>query len=162
MGLASAMSTALTGLTAAETTIDVVGNNLANSNTVGFKASEAAFATLATLLAAIGLYGVLAYAVAQRTREIGLRMALGARGAKVRGIILWQVGKMMLVGGIIGVFAAVAMGRYAQALLFEMTGNDPLVVAVAVVVLTGVALGAGYLPALRASKVDPMKALRYE
>ncbi len=123
---------------------------------------SAAFAILATLLAAIGLYGVLSYSVAQRTREIGLRMALGAGGPKVRGMVLRQVGQMMLVGGIIGVLAALAMGRGAQSLLFEMEGNDPLVVALAVVLLTGVALGAGYLPALRASKVDPMQALRYE
>ncbi len=123
---------------------------------------SAAFAILATILAAIGLYGVLAYSVAQRTREIGLRMALGAGGPKVRGMILRQVGRMMLVGGVIGVLAALAMGRGAQSLLFEMESTDPLVVAVAAVLLTGVALGAGYLPALRASKVDPMQALRYE
>ncbi len=123
---------------------------------------SAAFAILATLLAAIGLYGVLAYSVAQRTREIGLRMALGAGGPRVRGMILRQVTRMMVVGGVIGVLAALAMGRGAQSLLFEMEGNDPLVIAVAVVLLTAVALGAGYLPALRASKVDPMQALRYE
>jgi len=123
---------------------------------------SAAFAVLATLLAAVGLYGVLAYSVAQRTREIGLRMALGAGGPKVRGMVLRQVGRMMLVGGVIGVLAALAMGRGAQSLLFEMEGSDPLVLSVAVVLLTAVALGAGYLPALRASKVDPMQALRYE
>jgi len=123
---------------------------------------SSAFATLATILAAIGLYGVLAYSVAQRTREIGLRMALGAGGPKVRGMVLWQVGRMMLAGGAIGVVAALAMGRGAQSLLFEMEGNDPIVVAVAAILLTLVALGAGYVPALRASKVDPMQALRYE
>ena len=123
---------------------------------------SSAFAILATLLAAVGLYGVLAYSVAQRTREIGLRMALGAGGPKVRGMVLRQVGRMMLIGGAIGVLAALAMGRGAQSLLYEMEGNDPFVVAAAVVLLTGVALGAGYLPALRASKVDPMQALRYE
>ena len=123
---------------------------------------SAAFATLATLLAAIGLYGVLAYSVAQRTREIGLRMALGAGGSNERGMVLKQVGRMMLVGGIIGVLAALGLGRGAQTLLFEMKGHDPLVVTLSVVLLTCVALSAGYLPALRASKVDPMKALRYE
>ena len=123
---------------------------------------SAAFAILATLLAAVGLYGVLAYSVAQRTREIGLRMALGAGGPRVRGMILRQVGRMMFVGGVIGVLVALAMGRGAQSLLFEMEGHNPLVVALAVVLLTGVAFAAGYLPALRASKVDPMQALRYE
>jgi predicted permease len=123
---------------------------------------SAAFATLATLLAAIGLYGVLAYSVAQRTREIGLRMALGAAGSKVRTMILQQVGIMMLIGGIVGILAALALGRGAQSLLYEMQGTDPVVVALAAALLTVVALGAGYIPALRASRVDPMKALRYE
>jgi len=121
-----------------------------------------AFAALATLLAAIGLYGVLAYAVTQRTREIGLRMALGAAAPAVRGMVLRQVTRMLLIGGAVGILAALGMGRGAQSLLFEMGGNDPVVVALAVVCLTLVALGAGYLPAWRASRVDPMKALRYE
>ena len=121
-----------------------------------------AFATLATLLAAIGLYGVLAYSVAQRTREIGLRMALGAAGPKVRAMILRQVGVMMLIGGMVGILAALALGSGAQSLLYEMEGTDPLVVSLAALLLTVVALGAGYVPALRASRVDPMRALRYE
>ncbi len=120
------------------------------------------FALLATVLAAIGLYGVLAYTVAQRTREIGLRMALGADGANVRRMVLWQVAKMAIVGGVIGMVAALGVGRLAQSLLFEMTGTDPLVVALATVALAIVALGAGLVPALRASRIDPMKALRYE
>jgi predicted permease len=123
---------------------------------------SASFALLATLLAAIGLYGVLAYTVAQRTREIGLRMALGAAGPMVRGMILKQVMWMVLVGGVVGMAGAFALGRGAQSLLFEMEGNDPMVFAASAVLLAVVALGAAYLPALKASKVDPMKALRYE
>jgi ABC-type antimicrobial peptide transport system permease subunit len=123
---------------------------------------SASFAVLATLLAAIGLYGVLAYTVAQRTREIGLRMALGADGARVRGMVLRQVSWMILIGGVIGVVAAIALGRAAGSLLFELQGYDPVVIASATVVLAIVALGAGYIPALRASRVDPMQALRYE
>jgi len=123
---------------------------------------SAAFALLATLLAAIGLYGVLAYTVAQRTREIGLRMALGAAGPMVRGMILKQVFWMVPIGGVVGMAGAFALGRGAQSLLFEMEGNDPLVFAASAVLLAMVALGAGYVPALKASKVDPMKALRYE
>lgn len=121
-----------------------------------------AFATLATLLAAIGLYGVLAYTVSQRTREIGLRMALGAAPARVRGMVLRQVGAMTLVGGAIGLTAAVWLGSLAQSLLFQMRGYDPVVLVGAAATLTLVALGAGLVPALRASRVEPMTALRYE
>ncbi|MDX1648159.1 MAG: ADOP family duplicated permease, partial [Longimicrobiales bacterium] len=123
---------------------------------------SAAFAVLATLLAAIGLYGVLAYTVAQRTREIGLRMALGAGSRTVRGMVLRQVGKMVVVGGIIGIVAAVGLGRAAQSLLFGLQGFDAAVVGVVTVLLGLVGLGAGYIPAARASRVDPMQALRYE
>jgi predicted permease len=120
------------------------------------------FALLATLLASVGLYGVLAYTVAQRTREFGLRMALGADGSRVRGMVLKQVAVMAVIGGLIGVVAAAGIGQAAQSLLFEIKGYDPAVIAGATVVLGVVTLAAGYLPALRASKIDPMKALRYE
>ena len=123
---------------------------------------SAAFAALATLLAAIGLYGVLAYTVSQRTREIGLRMALGAAPSRVRGMVLRQVGLMTIIGGIIGLTAAIWLGRLAQSLLFEMKGYDPIVLVSAAIALTLVALGAGFIPAHRASHVDPMQALRYE
>ncbi len=123
---------------------------------------SAAFAVLATLLAAIGLYGVLAYTVAQRTREFGLRMALGADSRRVRRMVLWQVGKMTLIGAPLGIVAGLLLGRAARSLLFGLEGNDPMVVAAVAVLLTAVALGAGYAPALRASRVDPMQALRYE
>jgi ABC-type antimicrobial peptide transport system permease subunit len=123
---------------------------------------SAAFAMLATLLAAIGLYGVLAYTVSQRTREIGLRMALGAAPGRVRTMLLKQVGLMTLIGGGIGLVAAFFLGRLAESLLYQLKGRDPLVLTVAAVVLTLVALAAGFIPAHRASKVDPMWALRYE
>jgi predicted permease len=123
---------------------------------------SAGFAALATLLAAVGLYGVLAYTVAQRTREIGVRMALGADQGRVRGMVLRQVGLMTAIGGVIGVAAALALGRAAGSLLFELKGNDPFVFAIAAAMLTLVAFGAGYLPARRASRVEPMQALRYE
>jgi predicted permease len=123
---------------------------------------SAAFASLATLLAAIGLYGVLAYTVAQRTREIGLRMALGADGAQVRGMVLRQVAWMTAIGGAIGLVGAIAIGRLAQSLLFELEGTDPVALVGAAAVLAAVALVAGVIPARRASRVDPMAALRYE
>jgi predicted permease len=123
---------------------------------------SAAFALLATVLAAVGLYGVLSYTVAQRTREIGLRMALGAGKDTVRAMVLKQVGKMMAIGGIVGVVAALGLGRAAESLLFGMEGYDAPVVGFVVVLLGIVGLGAGLIPAIRASRVDPMQALRYE
>ena len=121
-----------------------------------------AFAALATVLAAVGLYGVLAFTVAQRTREFGLRMALGANGGTVRGMVMKQVAVMALIGGVIGLAVAIGVGRLAESLLFEMTGYDPLVIGVATVALAVVAMGAGFIPAMRASRIDPMNALRYE
>ena len=123
---------------------------------------SAAFASLATLLAALGLYGVLAYTVTQRTREFGLRMALGADGAHVRRMVLRQVGLMTIVGAAIGLVSALALGRAAESLLFQMIARDPLVFGAATLALTVVALLAGFIPAQRASRVDPMTALRYE
>jgi predicted permease len=123
---------------------------------------SAAFALLATLLAAIGLYGVLAYAVAQRTREIGLRMALGAAPGRVRSMVLRQVAIMTLVGALVGLAGAIGVGKGAQSILFQMTGADPAVLALSFVALALVALCAGFIPAHRASRVDPMKALKYE
>jgi len=122
---------------------------------------SAGFALLATLLAAVGLYGVLAYSVAQRTREIGVRMALGADAGRVRTMVLRQVAMMTLVGGVIVIVAALGVGRWATSLLFELQGHDPVVLASSAVVLAVVALAAGYLPAWRASRIDPMQALRY-
>jgi ABC-type antimicrobial peptide transport system permease subunit len=123
---------------------------------------SAAFGVLATLLAGIGLYGVLAYTVAQRTREIGVRMALGADAAQVRAMVMRQVGIMLAIGGVIGVAAAIGLGRAARSLLYGLEGHDPVVFSLSVVILMLVAVGAGYIPARRASQVDPMHALRYE
>jgi ABC-type antimicrobial peptide transport system permease subunit len=118
------------------------------------------FGGLATLLAAVGLYGVLAYTVSQRTREIGLRMALGAAPGNVRSMVLRQVAWMTLVGGVVGLAGAVWVGKQAESILFEMKGVDPAVFVFAAVALTLVALAAGLVPAHRASRVDPMLALR--
>lgn len=123
---------------------------------------SAGFAALATLLAAIGLYGVLAYSISQRKRELGVRMALGADPAKVRRMVLGQVAVMTLIGGSIGIAGALALGKPVQSLLFEIAGFDPFVVGLSAVVLALVALGAGYIPARRASKLDPVRALRYD
>ena len=105
---------------------------------------------------------MLAYTVAQRTREIGLRMALGAAPSRVRGMVLRQVAIMTAIGGVIGLTVAVWAGKGAQSLLYQLQGSDPIVLGISAIVLTIVALGAGLIPAHRASRLDPMRALRYE
>jgi ABC-type antimicrobial peptide transport system permease subunit len=120
------------------------------------------FAVLATLLAATGLYGVLAYSVAQRTRELGVRQALGATPYRLRAMVLRQVGWMGSIGGLAGLLCAVLVGRAAESVLFGLSGWDPRILTVATALLGLVVLAAGYLPARRASRVDPLNALRYE
>jgi predicted permease len=121
---------------------------------------SASFAIVATLLAAVGLYGVLAYTVAQRTREIGLRMALGADAGRVRALVLHQVGWMTLVGVAAGLAAAFAVGSLSASLLYELEPYDPVVLTTSTALLTAVALAAGLIPAMRAARVNPIAALR--
>ncbi|HJR69166.1 MAG TPA: ADOP family duplicated permease, partial [Gammaproteobacteria bacterium] len=127
-----------------------------------FAGTATAFAVLTTVLAALGLYGVLAYSVTQRSREIALRVALGAAAGRIRGMVLRQVTGMAVVGVVLGAAAAAIFGRAAQSLLFGVEAADPLALAAAAVVLTAVMIGAAYIPARRASRVDPMSVLRYE
>jgi putative ABC transport system permease protein len=119
-------------------------------------------ALLASLLAAVGLYGVMAYVVARRTREIGIRMALGATQKNVSWLILREVIRMTLIGLVIGLPCAYAIGRLVESLLYGVKASDPLVFLASAILLAGVALLAGGLPALKAASVDPMVALRYE
>ncbi len=123
---------------------------------------SAAFAILATLLAALGLYGVLTYTVTQQTREIGLRLALGAQPGKLRTMVMRRVAWMALVGGTVGLIVAVLAGRASGALLFGVDGHDPVVLFSAALCLALVVLAAGYFPARRAARTDPLVALRYE
>jgi predicted permease len=120
------------------------------------------FAIVAALLAGVGLYGMLSYTVAQRTRELGLRVALGAIPEQLRAMILKQVGVMTLVGCVVGIAAAIALGRAVEVLLFGISAADPSAFVAAVVLLSVIALAASYIPARRASSVAPMEALRYE
>jgi putative ABC transport system permease protein len=121
-----------------------------------------AFACLATLLAAIGLYGVLAYNVARRTREIGIRMALGADRIQVRGLILREVTILVIAGVGVGALAALAGEQFMRSILYELDPKDPAVYLTAAAVLALISVIAAYLPARKATSVDPMVALRYE
>jgi predicted permease len=120
------------------------------------------FGLFALLLSALGLYGVMAYAVARRTREIGVRMALGAQTSDVLWLVLRETLLMVSIGVAIGLPAALASTRLAKSLLFGLSANDPLTVALAVLVMLAVAALAGYLPSRRATRIDPMEALRCE
>ena len=120
------------------------------------------FGILALLLASIGLYGTIAYSVARRTHEIGIRMALGASGGGIIRLVLQDAFLMIATGMAIGLPASLAGGRYVRSQLFGLRPADPLALAFASVTLAAVALLASYLPAQRASGVDPMAALRDE
>ncbi|HEY6764215.1 MAG TPA: FtsX-like permease family protein [Candidatus Sulfotelmatobacter sp.] len=120
------------------------------------------FAAVALLLAAIGVYGLMAYSVQQRTQEIGVRMALGANPRQVRSMVVFQGMKLALVGVIIGVASALALARLLSSLLFGVKPWDPATIILVAVLLSAVTLLATYLPARRASRVDPMVALHYE
>jgi putative ABC transport system permease protein len=120
------------------------------------------FATVALLLAAIGLYGVIAYVVTQRTREFGIRFALGARRRDVLQLVLSQGMKLVVIGLVIGVAGAFSLTHLLTRLLYEIKPNDPLTFVGVSAVLLVVALFASWLPARRAAKVHPMEALRYE
>ena len=120
------------------------------------------FAVAATLLASLGIYGVVSYSVAQRTNEMGIRVALGARPASITGLVLRQGLLPVAAGLIAGVVGSAALGRILGSLLFGVSAWDPTTIGVVVALLSAVAVAATYFPARRATHVDPLMALRYE
>jgi ABC-type antimicrobial peptide transport system permease subunit len=120
------------------------------------------FSGLALALAAVGLYGVMAYSVSQRTSEMGIRMALGADRARVMRLVMRDGLRLAAVGGLLGIAGAYVFARMAETLLFGVSPTDPVSFALACGFLALVALAAGYLPARRAARVNPLLALRWE
>jgi ABC-type antimicrobial peptide transport system permease subunit len=120
------------------------------------------FGFLAVLLSALGMYGVIAYTVTRRTREIGIRIAIGAERASVLWLVLEDALFMVLVGGVIGAFGALLATRAIASILYGVSANDPTSIAAAGLCLTVAAIVASFLPARRASKIQPSAALRYE
>jgi predicted lysophospholipase L1 biosynthesis ABC-type transport system permease subunit len=122
----------------------------------------ATFAVFALLLAAVGIYAVSSYAVSQRTREIGLRIALGAERQQVRGLMVRQALLPVAVGALVGLGGALALGRLMSSLLFEVSGTDPLTIAAVAGLLMVIALAASWVPARRASNLSPTAALQHD
>jgi ABC-type antimicrobial peptide transport system permease subunit len=120
------------------------------------------FAAIAVLLSAVGLYGVLAYAVGQRTREFGVRTALGARSRDVLSMVVHQGLRLTSIGIGIGLAGAIALTRYIEGMLYDVTPLDPLTYVAVVAFFVAVTSLASYVPARRATRIDPMTALRYE
>ena len=120
------------------------------------------FGLLAALLATVGLYGVISYTVARRRSEIGIRVALGAARRQVIGMVMREAGLLLVIGVLVGATLSLIAGRSASSLLFGLKSYDPLTLIVSVALLVVIAALASFLPARRASRVDPMEALRYE
>jgi ABC-type antimicrobial peptide transport system permease subunit len=144
--------------------VNTFEERIANEQVIMSAASHGAtvLGTLALILAVIGLYGVMAWSVIQRTREIGIRMALGAQAHNVLTLVLKQGMKLVLIGAIIGIPASLGLARLLSSMLIGLTTTDVLTIGVVTALLVAVTLLACYLPARRATRVDPLETLRYE
>lgn len=120
------------------------------------------FAALALLLAAIGIYGVVSYAVAQRKAELGVRIAVGARPIDIMALILKRITSLIAIGAVIGIAAAFALSRFVESMLFDLTPRDPATFVIATLVLLVAGLSAALLPARQATRVDPISVLRVD
>ena len=147
----------LTGMT---TQTDQIENRVEQERL--FALAYSLFGLLALLLACIGLFGLMSYSVSRRTNEIGIRMALGAERSGVVGMILGESMIMVAIGALIGLAGAIAAGRFVESVLFGLSTTDAWTIGAVIALTILVSLAAGYLPARRASRVDPMVALRYE
>jgi ABC-type antimicrobial peptide transport system permease subunit len=127
-----------------------------------FAALTSGFGLLALILACVGIYGVMAYSVANRRNEIGIRLALGAQPGQVRGMILRQSTGLAIAGIVVGLVAALGLTRLVKSMLYGIQPYDPLSLAAGVFLLLTVALAASWIPARRAARVQPMEALRHE
>jgi ABC-type antimicrobial peptide transport system permease subunit len=127
-----------------------------------FASLTAGFGLLALALACVGIYGIMAYTVSQRTNEIGIRLALGAERTQVRTMILSEASRLTILGVLAGLAAAFALAQLVKSMLYGLTATDPTSFVAAAVLLLAIALLAAWIPALRASRVEPMEALRHE
>jgi ABC-type antimicrobial peptide transport system permease subunit len=135
-------------------------SSVAQTNFEAF--SMGAFGALALILTLVGVYGVLSFQIAQRTQEIGIRLALGATRRDVRYLVLGKAAKVGAIGVLIGLLAAFCLSRLMTSLLYEVRPNDPVIFALVAILVLLVALLAAYIPGRRAAKVDPVVSLRYE
>ena len=147
-------------VTALRTVESILGENVAPRRITMLLLSI--FSAVAVALALIGIYGVMAYSVSQRTREIGVRMALGARAVDVLKLMLKQGGQLILLGVVVGSVVGLGLTRFMERLLFEIEATDPVTYVTMPLLLAAVALLANYIPARRATKVNPIVALRCE
>jgi len=137
-----------------------VDDNLSDERVIAFLATS--FGVLAALLSAIGVYGVLAYSTAQRTREIGIRVAMGASRFEVIKVVLFEVARLVAIGFSVGLPICFSLARLVRSELFGVSNYDPVTLIVVCSVIAAIALASAALPARGAVKVDPMVALRYE